>query len=184
MASVGKLFTSVVVGLLHEKGCLSFEDCIAEYLDSELMDGLHVYRGKDYSSEIQIRHLLNQSSGLPDNFYPLFDKLLADHDFDIRPREAVMWAKDNLAPSAAPGRKSYYTDTNYHLLGLIVEKVSGEPFPAVLKRLVFDPVGMKHATRGPASVHEGACKRKVGDSCDRCVLVLPSGTGRVLHWKF
>lgn len=145
MASVGKLFTSVVVGLLHEKGHLSFEDCISEYLDSELMDGLHVYKGQDYSSEIQIRHLLNQSSGLPDNFYPLFDKLLADHDFDIRPRDAVMWAKENLAPSAAPGKRSYYTDTNYHLLGLIVEKVCGEPFPAVLKTLVFDPTGMKHA---------------------------------------
>ena len=166
MASVGKLFTSVVVGLLHEKGYLSFEDCIAEYLDSELMDGLHVYKGKDYSSEIQIRHLLNQSSGLPDNFYPLFDKLLADHHFDIRPREAFMWARDNLAPSAPPGRRSYYTDTNYHLLGLIVEKVFGEPFAAVLKRLVFDPTGMKHTTQGPASVHAGACERKVGDSRD------------------
>lgn len=47
-----------------------------------------------------------------------------------------MWAKDNLAPSAPPGKKAYHTGTNYHLLGLIVEKVSGEPFPAVLQRLV------------------------------------------------
>ncbi|MDW7681099.1 MAG: serine hydrolase domain-containing protein, partial [bacterium] len=145
MASVGKLFTSVIVSMLHEKGVLSFEDRISYYLDSGLIDGLHVYKGKDYSSEIQIRHLLNQTSGLPDNFYPLFDKLLADHDFDIGPREAVEWVKKNLAPQAVPGKKSYYTDTNYHLLGLIVENLCGEPFHAVLKKLIFDPIGMKQA---------------------------------------
>lgn len=145
MASVGKLFTAVIISILHEQKALSFEDHISRYLDSELMDGLHVYKKKDYSRELQVRHLLNQTSGLPDNFYPLFDKLLADHNFDITPREAVEWAKMNLKPQAAPGRKSYYTDTNYHLLGLIVEKVCGEPFHAVLKKLIFDPVGMEHS---------------------------------------
>ncbi len=145
MASVGKLFTSVIVSMLHEKGVLSFEDRISDYLDSRLIDGLHVYKGKDYSSKIQIRHLLNQTSGLPDNFYPLFHKLLANHDFEIGPREAVEWAKKNLTPHSVPGRKSYYSDTNYHLLGLIVEKVCGEPFHAVLKKMIFDPVGMKQA---------------------------------------
>jgi D-alanyl-D-alanine carboxypeptidase len=145
MASVGKLFASVVAAILYEKGELSFEDKITRYLDSELTDGIHVYKKKDYSGEIQIRHLLNQTSGLPDNFYPLFDKLLADHDFDISPREAVVWAKKNLKPQAEPGKKSYYTDTNYHLLGLIVEKICGEPFHAVMKRLIFGPLNMKHS---------------------------------------
>ena len=76
MASVGKLFTSAIVSIMHEKGELSFDDRIGNYLDAGLMDGLHVYKGKDYSTDIQIRHHLNQTSGLPDNFYPLFDKLL------------------------------------------------------------------------------------------------------------
>jgi D-alanyl-D-alanine carboxypeptidase len=145
MASVGKLFTSVVIGILHEQKALSFEDPISRFLDSDLMDGLHVYKNKDYSGDIQIRHLLNQTSGLPDNFYPLFDKLMADHNFDISPREAVEWAKQNLKPQGEPGKKARYTDTNYHQLGLIVEKVCGEPFHAVLKRLIFDPVKMKHS---------------------------------------
>ncbi len=145
MASVGKLFTSVIVSKLHEKGLLSFEDRINSYLDSGLMDSLHVYKGKDYSPDIQIRHLLNQTSGLPDNFFSLLKKLLADPSFDIRPREAIEWAKKNLTPKAVPGKKSYYTDTNYHLLGLIIEKVCGEPFHAVLKKMIFDPIGMKHA---------------------------------------
>ncbi|TVQ65872.1 MAG: class C beta-lactamase-related serine hydrolase [Balneolaceae bacterium] len=145
MASVGKLYTSVILAILHEKGIISFGDPVGNYLDSDLMDKLHVYKGKDYSGEIQIRHLLNQTSGLPDNFYPLFDKLLADPDFEITPRQAVEWAKFNLKPQAVPGKKSFYTDTNYHLLGLIVEKVSGEPFHAVLSRLIFDPLHMRQS---------------------------------------
>lgn len=145
MASVGKLFTATIVSILHEQGALSFEDRISLHLDSGLIDGLHVYKGKDYSGEIQIRHLLNQTSGLPDNFYPLLNKLLKDRDFEISPREAVEWAKQNLTPQAPPGKNSYYTDTNYHLLGLIIENVCGEPFHAVLKKRIFDPVGMKHA---------------------------------------
>ncbi|MCG2590915.1 serine hydrolase domain-containing protein [Rhodohalobacter sulfatireducens] len=145
MASVGKLFTSVIVAILHEKGELSFEDHISHYLDSELMDGLHIYKKNNYSREIQIRHLLNQTSGLPDNFYPLFDKLLANHSLDINPRKAVEWAKKNLKPQNVPGKKSYYTDTNYHLLGLIVEKICGEPFHAVMKRLIFAPLNMMNS---------------------------------------
>ena len=145
MASVGKLFTSVLVAILHELKALSFEDNISRYLDFGLMDGLHVYKQKDYSQQIQIRHLLNQTSGLPDNFYPLFEKMLADHSFAISPSESIEWAKKNLKPSAAPGKKSYYTDTNYYLLGLIVERVCGEPFHAVMKRLIFDPVNMEHS---------------------------------------
>jgi D-alanyl-D-alanine carboxypeptidase len=145
MASVGKLFTSVILGVLHEQGKLSFDDPVHRYLDPELMDGLHIYKGRDCSPDIQIRHLLNQTSGLPDNFYPLFDRLSADHTFTITPREAVEWAKTNLTPRDLPGRKAHYTDTNYHLLGLIVEHITGEPFHAALKKLIFDPVGMKHA---------------------------------------
>lgn len=145
MASVGKLYTAVIIAILHERGILNFADHIGKFLDSDLMNQLHVYKKKDYSSEIQIRHLLNQTSGLPDNFFPLFDKLLADHSFEISPREAVLWAKNNLKPKGKPGGKSHYTDTNYHLLGLIIEQVCGEPFHAVMKQLIFDPLDMKHS---------------------------------------
>lgn len=151
MASVGKLFTSTIIALLHEQGALSFSDKISKYLDQELMDNLHVYKGKDYSEDIQIRHLLNQTSGLPDNFYPLFDKLLEDPGFNMNPREAVEWAKQNLRPSAPPGKKAYYTDTNYHLLGLIVEKVTGKPFHEVLTEMIFAPLDMRHSSMLHAS---------------------------------
>ncbi|POQ98902.1 serine hydrolase [Alkalispirochaeta sphaeroplastigenens] len=145
MASVGKLFTSVILATLHEQGHLSFHDPVSRYLPPDLMRNLHVWRGRDYSASIQIRHLLNQTSGLPDNFSSLLRMAQADPTFAMSPREAIEWTTDNLKPRAVPGKRARYTDTNYHLLGLIVEHLCEEPFHAVLKRLVFDPANMKAA---------------------------------------
>lgn len=163
MASVGKLFTSTVISLLYERGELSFDNEIHRYLDHELMEGLHVYKGEDYSNKIQIRHLLNQSSGLPDNFYPLFDKLLEDPSFSITPREAVIWAKEHLEPAAPPGKKGVYTDTNYHLLGLIVENITGQPFHQTLKKMIFARLGMNHSSMLHYSEPLGETKLPIAD---------------------
>ena len=146
MASCGKLFTATIIGILHEKGKLSFEDSIAGYLDQGLAENLHVYKGKTYTNEIHIRHLLNQTSGLPDDFWPLVPKLLADPDFSMTPQEAVTWAKNHLRPHFPPGAGYKYTDTNYHLLGLIIEHVAEKPFHEVLKEYIFQPLGMVYSS--------------------------------------
>jgi D-alanyl-D-alanine carboxypeptidase len=145
-ASVGKLFTSTLVGLLYEQGLLSFDDCISEHLDQDLLEGLHVHQGTDHTPKIRIKHLLNQTSGLADNFEPLLDEMLADPDFSITPREAIVWVKTNSEPHFPPGAGFQYTDTNYHLLGLIIEKRTGLPFHAALKQYLFEPLEMKHSS--------------------------------------
>ena len=145
MASVGKLFTSTIIGILKDQQKLSFDDPIGTYLDDDLMNGLHVFKKNDYSDQIQIRHLLNQSSGLPDNFFPLLDRLLKEPEFNITPRKAVEWTKEIQKPVAPPGKKAHYTDTNYQLLGLIVEEITGQPFHHALHDMIFDPLGMTHA---------------------------------------
>lgn len=145
LASVGKLFTATIIARLHDAGKLSFDDRIARYLDADLMNGLHVHRGTDYSGEIQIRQLLNQSSGLEDCFWPLLQKVTADPTMTITPRDAVLWGKENLKPKREPGVKHHYTDTNYYLLGLIVESITGRPFHEVLHEEIFDVLGMRSA---------------------------------------
>lgn len=146
VASVGKLFTSTVVSILHEQGMLSFDDRILEHLDQELLTGLHVHKGTDLTSEIRIKHLVNQTSGLPDDFDPLLDKLLADPGFSITPREAIVWAKQNSEPHFAPGTGFEYTDTNYHLLGLIIEGRTGLAFHEALRRYIYEPLEMRHSS--------------------------------------
>ena len=143
MASVGKLFTATIVGQLFEQGRLSFDDPLSKYLDADLLQGLHVYKGKDYTQEITIRHLLKQTSGLFDNFWPLLKKMLADDTFSITTREAIIWGKTHLESCCPPGKKVHYTDTNYHLLGLICEQISDKPFHELLHDHIFTPLGME-----------------------------------------
>ncbi len=142
MASVGKIFTATLIGMLMEKGDIDFEDSIKSYLEAELVDGLHVYSGEDYSEEIKIKHLLQHSSGLEDCFRPLLDKLIQEDKFKISPFETINWSKENLKPVFRPGQGFNYSDTNYQLLGLIVEKITGKSFHEVLHERIFNPLKM------------------------------------------
>ena len=145
LASVGKLFTATLVAMLHDKGLLSFDDKIVKYLDDNLMRGLHVYRGKDYSGDISIKHLLKQTSGLNDVFFPLFKKMMNDPHLEMTVREALEWGKTNLRPVGKPGQKHFYTDTNYYLLGLIIERVTGKTFHEAVHAMIFEPLKMENA---------------------------------------
>ncbi len=145
LASVGKLFTATITGMLHDKGLLNFDDKIAHYLDDDLMRGLHLYKGKDYSGDITIRHLLKQTSGLNDAFFPLLKKILDEPELELTIREAVEWGKANLKPVGKPGQKHFYTDTNYYLLGLIIENITKKPFHSAVHEMILEPLGMDNA---------------------------------------
>jgi len=145
LASVGKLFTATLISILYEKGKLDFNDSISKYLDAELMNRLHYCKGTDYSDKITIRQLLMQTSGLNDVFYHLWNKMTKDPTFKITPREAVIWGKENLNLVAVPGKKFFYTDTNYYLLGLIIESITGKKFHEVMHELIFEPLKMQNA---------------------------------------
>ena len=146
LASVGKIFTSVLIGILVENGQLSYDDALTKYLDSDLVNSLHVYKGKDYTDSIKLKHLLNHSSGLDDNFYPLLEKLLVNQNFIMSPKEGIAWAKTHQNPHFSPGKGFKYSNTNYQLLGLIIEKVTGYPFYVAMKQYFFEPLGMMHSS--------------------------------------
>ena len=145
MASLGKLFTATVISILHEKGLLDFNDYISKYLEGDIMNRLHVFKGKDYSGQITIRHLLMQTSGLNDVFYHLWKKILNEPGFRTTPKDAILWGKEHLKPVAVPGKRHFYTDTNYYLLGLIIERITNKPFHVVMHEYIFNPLGMRHA---------------------------------------
>jgi D-alanyl-D-alanine carboxypeptidase len=77
-------------------------------------------------------------------FYHLWEKLKKKPD-RITPREAVLWGKNNLKSKGKPGEKHFYTDTNYYLLGLIVESITEMPFYVSLHSYIFEPLGMQYA---------------------------------------
>lgn len=146
MASVGKLFTATLIGMLHDQGSLSFDDEIARHLDPSVLGGLHVLDGTDRTAELRIAHLLGHTSGLADGFWPLFDVLREDPDRRLTPRDVVRWVKEETRPAFPPGRGFQYADTNYHLLAMIVEQATGRSFPDALRTFLFEPLGMKQSS--------------------------------------
>ena len=152
MASVGKLFTAVLVAILSEQGMLSFDDKIADFLDPNLMEGLHVFKGEDYSRQIRLKHLLNHTAGVhdfwedkPPDGTGMVDRLLNAPDRVYVPAEVVAWSKENLKAHFPPGEGFHYSDTGYHLLGLVVESVASMSFHDALSHYIFEPLQMKNA---------------------------------------
>jgi len=152
IASIGKLFTSVLINILVEKGMISYEDTITQFLDNDLLQNLHIYKGKDYTSQIKIRHLLNHTSGLHDYFddKPKQGKSMIDIIFDEpsrfwTPQETIQWSKEHLKSHFPPGKGFHYSDTGYHVLGLIIEKITSTPFHEALRHYIFQPLQMNHS---------------------------------------
>jgi D-alanyl-D-alanine carboxypeptidase len=152
MASVGKLFTAVLIAMLCEQAKLSFEYRICDILDTDLLKGLHVFKGKEYSDQIQLKHLLNHTSGLHDYFEDkpargtrMVEQILNEPEHIFQPREVVTWSKQNLKSKFPPGKGFHYSDTGYHLLGLVIEAVTGMPFHNALTHWIFEPLNMKQA---------------------------------------
>ncbi|WP_010268190.1 serine hydrolase domain-containing protein [Paenibacillus senegalensis] len=150
-ASVGKTFTSVILAMLVEKGAAKFDDPIANYLPPDLVRGLHVFKGQDYTSSIQIKHLLSNTSGIPDYFEDkpkqgkaLMEEILENPSRFWTPQETIHWSKEHLSPHFPPGKKVRYTDTGYNLLGLIIEAITSKPFYEVLHDYLFTPLKMDH----------------------------------------
>jgi CubicO group peptidase (beta-lactamase class C family) len=94
------------------------------------------------SAQMTVRHLLNQTSGLP-----LLPSEIALADFDDRPdaTERQVRALSTLEINRPVGSKFEYSNTNYNVLGLIVEAASGESYSEYIQRHIFDPLEMHHS---------------------------------------
>src|ERR1035437_4522629 len=66
IASITKLFTATAIMMLHEKGLIALNDPMAKYLPEQMIHGIQIYQGHDYSHEITVEQLLAHTSGIPD----------------------------------------------------------------------------------------------------------------------
>jgi D-alanyl-D-alanine carboxypeptidase len=151
LASITKLYTATAVMRLVEMGALSLKDPMSKYLPEELIHRIHVYKGKDYSQQITIEQLLAHTSGIadyysekPKNGKSLFELFLEEPERPWRVEETIERARKDLKPNFAPGTGASYSDTNYQLLGKVIEAVSGKPLHRVYEELFFRPLGLSH----------------------------------------
>ena len=144
-ASVGKLFTTACIMILQYQNKLSLEDKVVEYFDKDTFKGLHIYKGVDYSYKLKLFDLLFQTSGLPD--YEVeggIIKRVIQEDFEISTAELIGITK-SLKPRFAPaGKKAYYSDINFQLLGEIIEKITQSPLEEVFRTSLFKPLGLNN----------------------------------------
>lgn len=131
IASVTKTYTALAIMMLNERGLVSYEDRISDFIPDL----------PEYTKPITIRHLLTHTSGLvcyTNQSYLTF-KL---------PLVTTQIALDTLISQPGlnfePGEKYSYSSSNYLLLALIVEKVSGTSYREFLEHNIFDPLGMDH----------------------------------------
>ena len=142
-ASIGKLFTTACVLMLQEQRKLSLDDLVADYFDKTMINGLHKYKNVDYSHKLTLSDLLFQTSGLPD--YEEEGRIIEraiKEDFAISTAELIEITK-TLKPRFAPlGRKAFYSDLNFQLLGEVVEKITQRPLEEVFRNYLFEPSGL------------------------------------------
>lgn len=152
-ASIGKTFTATTIIMLQEEGKLDFEDPIHLYLDPEIIEQLHLFEGEDYSQKITIGQLLQHTSGLPDFFEDepaegpsMRELLVTDTAHFWTPMELLLFAKNQMSCHFPPGQGYHYSDTEYILLGMIIENLSGKALHQVFEERFFRPLAMKHTS--------------------------------------
>ena len=129
IGSISKQFTATAILLLQEQGKLSLDDKVSKYVPD-------LTRG----NEVTIRQLLSHTSGYQD-YWPQ-DYVMPGM---LKPTNAQQiidgWAKKPL--DFDPGTKWQYSNTNYVIAGVIVEKVAKMPLLQFLQQKVFGPLGIK-----------------------------------------
>lgn len=155
-----KTFTAVVVLQLVGEGKIALDAPVDTYLP-----GLVRGEGID-GRRITVRQLLQHTSGLPEYGAHIGDDELEYRYFD--PRDLVDIALRDEA-EFAPGAKWGYSNTNYVLAGLIVQKVTGRPLAEEMDRRIIKPIGLRHTyfpTPGEKTIREPHPKGYAGGSAD------------------
>ena len=107
-----------------------------------ILDGLHTFKGVDYSNQLTISNLLFQTSGIPDWLENGRDKkFFINDDVFLSFEEKIEVIKDDKR-YFAPGTRSRYSDTNFSILGKIIENVTEMPMAQVCDEWIFKPLSL------------------------------------------
>ena len=135
LASITKQFTAMCVLMLDQWGLLSIDDCIGKYLSDF-----------ERSSHIKICDILNMISGMPEYWNQQEWK-----EVDGITQEYVYNFIKTLEDYKPVGERFQYSNSNYIVLGVLIEKVSGMKYGEFIQKYIFDPLDMKRSGLLPYS---------------------------------
>ena len=143
IASNTKTMTAAVIVLLAQEGKLSLDDRVSKYVP-----------GVPNGDNITIAESLEMRSGL----YNYTNDPIISATIDTDP--VKVWTPAELLaiafahpPNFPPGTKYEYNNTNYALLGLIIEKMDGRPLATAMQKRLFEPLGMQHTVLPASAVN-------------------------------
>jgi CubicO group peptidase (beta-lactamase class C family) len=148
MGSMNKMFTATSILQLAQAGKLKLTDPLGKYLTD--------YPNKNVATKVTIHQLLTHTGGTGDFFGPEFDK----HRLELKTLRDYVNLYGKREPEFEPGSKWEYSNYGFLLLGLIVEKASGQDYYEYVREHIFRPAGMASSDSLPES--EAVSERSVG----------------------
>jgi D-alanyl-D-alanine carboxypeptidase len=151
VGSITKTFVSTVLLQLEAEGRLSLDDTVEKWLPG-------VVRGHGHDGRrITVRRLLNHTSGIfnytaDEDFartYFLKDGFF-EHRYDTKTPEQLVAIAMTHKPLFAPGASWSYSNTNYVLAGMVIEKATGHSYASEIRRRIIEPLGLR-ATSVPGT---------------------------------
>ena len=131
LGSITKQFTAMLILQFVEKGKLRLEGTISDYVPEY---------PRETGERITVHQLLTHQSGIPNYTTPeFFDKQSRDH-FSPVDLAKTFW---NKKLDFDPGARFSYSNSGYHMLGIIIEKVAGKPYEQVLRENILAPLEMR-----------------------------------------
>src|SRR5580704_14688301 len=130
IGSMNKMFTATAVLQLVQAGKIHLDDSLAKYLPA--------YPNKDLASKLTIHHLLTHTGGTGDFFGPEFDK----HRLELKTLQDYVKLYGKRPLGFEPGSRWDYSNYGFLLLGLVVEKASGQDYYDYVREHIFKPAGM------------------------------------------
>ncbi|MGR3813823.1 MAG: serine hydrolase domain-containing protein [Cognatishimia activa] len=147
IASISKTFTAALILKLADKGQIDLDQIVQSALPHYDLSDLHVVKGVDYGPTLTIRHLLYQTSGLADYFKGGVEADMLQNKDQAIDLAMVLELARSLPPMAAPDNgKAHYSDTNFQLLGAVLEAVSGASYASLLQEHICAPLGLHQTT--------------------------------------
>lgn len=144
IGSITKMFTAVVIHQLVQEGEISLDDPVSKYLSEDITYGIA------NADKVSIRQLLGHTSGIP-NYTDYFDITAlykSGTNNDQTPAKALGWIR-GLPTDFPPGTDCRYSNTNYILLGLIAENVTGKSMKDLYQERIFTPLGLNSTYYDP-----------------------------------
>ncbi|MER7506688.1 serine hydrolase domain-containing protein [Nonomuraea pusilla] len=135
VGSATKTFTATVVMQLVDEGKLHLTDTVQQWLPGLL------------KQDVTVKNLLQHTTGIPDYTEGMFDEygVPKDRYRTWTPKELVARVAE-LPPEFAPGAKFSYSNTNYIVLGMLIERVTGRPYEREVRERIVRPLGLTHTS--------------------------------------